>query len=158
MTTVNYLVKALESYPYYMEECIESLNYALSYDAENAIALCLMGRIQADVFGNVPSAIDYFENALASDMSYAETYRHYMNVLIENEQLEKARAFLVFSQKRIAHQKARLLVFEARILEREHKWKKALKVLETALENAYSEEVIEEIDQLKRRIERKLEC
>ena len=155
MTATLYLVKALENYPYCMEDCIESLNYALSYDENNAIALCLMGRIQMDLFGNTESAIDYFEQALASDLNYTETYQHYMQLLIENEQLEKAKKLLEFSKGKIAHRKAQLLIFEARILEREHKWKKALRVLEKAVENAYSENVLEEIDQLKKRIERK---
>lgn len=156
MTATSYVVKALEYYPYCLEECVESLNYALSYDENNVIALCLMGRIHAERFGDPVQAVEYFESALASDPSYAETYRHYMRVLITSEKLDRAKAFLAFSKGKIPHRKAQLLVFEAWILEREHKWKKALKVLKKALENAYSEGMIEEIDQLKGRIERKL--
>ncbi len=155
MTTSIYLVKALDNYPYNMEECFESLNYALSYDENNAVGLCLMGKVQAELFRNIPLAIEYFEQALAADLSYAETYRHYMNVLIATEQLEKAKAFLNFSKGKIPYRKAELLLFEALILEREHKWKKALKVLGKALGNAYSECMIEEIDRVKSRIERK---
>ena len=41
----NYLFKALDAYPYDLEETIEALTYALSYDEKNTVALCLMGRV-----------------------------------------------------------------------------------------------------------------
>lgn len=157
MTATHYLVKALDYYPYNMEECMEALNYALSYDENNAVALCLMGRIQEEIFGNTALAIDYFEGALASDLGYAETYRHYMNVLIDHEQLDKAKAFLRFTKKNHPHLKAALLLSEARILEREHQWKKALKVLSKAIENAYSSDMMDEIETIKSRVELKMQ-
>lgn len=43
VTTDKYIFQALDAYPYNLEETVESLNYALSYDDKNAVALCLMG-------------------------------------------------------------------------------------------------------------------
>lgn len=158
MTTNTYTIKALESYRYDKEECLEALGYALAYDENNAVALCLMGRIQMEMFENFELAANYFENALASDATYAETYRHYLELLITQGNLTKAKAFLKFASTRIAHKQAELFIGEARILEREFKFKKALKMLRDALKSAYSEYTIEEIDEIKNRIERKQKC
>jgi len=155
MTTNTYTIKALESYRYDKEECLEALGYALSYDENNAVALCLMGRIQMEMFENFSLATDYFENALASDPAYAETYRHYLNLLVIQGNLEKAKAFLKFASSRIPYKQADLFIGEARILEREFKLKKALKTLDKALKHAFSEDVIFEIDEMITRIERK---
>ena len=44
----RYLVKAIDAYPYNLEEAIESLDYALSGDNNNAATLCLYGRVYAE--------------------------------------------------------------------------------------------------------------
>lgn len=157
MTTNTYTIKALESYRYDKEECLEALGYALSYDENNAVALCLMGRIQFEMFGNVVSARNYFENALAADATYVETYRHYLVLLINQNELETAKAFLKFMSNRIGHKQFDLYIGEVRILEREFKFKKALKVLNEALKHAFSEDELEELDEIKSRLERKKE-
>lgn len=41
----KYLFQAMDNYPYCLEETIESLDYALSYDDKNVTALCLYARI-----------------------------------------------------------------------------------------------------------------
>ena len=48
----KYLFQALDNYPYSLEETIESLDYALSYDSKNTTALCLYGRIQTEQLQN----------------------------------------------------------------------------------------------------------
>lgn len=57
MNTSTYLIKAIENYSFDLEQCYESLNYALSYEEDNPIALCLMGRLQDEYFGNPTLAI-----------------------------------------------------------------------------------------------------
>ena len=44
----KYLFQALDNYPYSLEETVESLDYALSYDEKNTVALCLYGRLYAE--------------------------------------------------------------------------------------------------------------
>ena len=51
--TNNYIFKALENYPYDLEEVMEALNYALSADDKNTMALTLMGRMYAENFINM---------------------------------------------------------------------------------------------------------
>jgi len=45
LTKSKYYFEALDNYPYSLPDCLEALNYALSYDPEDADSLCLMGRI-----------------------------------------------------------------------------------------------------------------
>ena len=56
-----YLFKALDAYPYSLEETMESLNYALSYDPENAEALLLMAKVRAYQLRDYEGAKHYFE-------------------------------------------------------------------------------------------------
>jgi uncharacterized protein YfaS (alpha-2-macroglobulin family) len=49
MKTIDkYLFQALDNYPYSLQETVESLDYALSYDEKNTTALCLYARIEAE--------------------------------------------------------------------------------------------------------------
>ena len=89
MTTELYTIKALDNYPFDMEACMEALNYALAYDQSNAVAVCLMGRVQWEYFGNAEAAIGYYEQALGADYAYAETYHHYIKLLIHLNRLER---------------------------------------------------------------------
>lgn len=155
MTASIYLIKALENYPYYMEECLESLNYALAYEENNAIALCLMGRIQNDYFGDTTLAIDYFESALASNLAYPETYSHYIQLLIQIERLETAEKLIVFAEKNIPHQKGKWMYFEALVLERKLKFKKAIKKIDQSIQFLYLDSDLDLVATAKSRIEKK---
>ena len=63
-----YLFKALDAYPYSLEETMESLNYALSYDPENAEALLLMAKVRAYQLRDYEGAKHYFELAMTQNM------------------------------------------------------------------------------------------
>ena len=66
MKTVDkYLFQALDNYPYSLEETIESLDYALSYNNKNVMALCLYGRVQSEQLQDYEAAKVYFQEALA---------------------------------------------------------------------------------------------
>lgn len=52
MKSNKYVLKALDAYPYNLEEASESLEYALSYDSEDTTALCLMGRMHGEIFND----------------------------------------------------------------------------------------------------------
>ena len=49
MTQNKYYFQALDNFPYNMQETIEALIYALSYEGQNAESLCLLGRVYAEV-------------------------------------------------------------------------------------------------------------
>ena len=155
MTAHTYTVKALESYRYDKEECIEALSYALSLNENNVVALCLMGRIQMEMFEDHSLATEYFENALVADPTYSSTYKHYFDLFISVGNIQRAKSFLNYATKNIPHRKADLLMFEAKILEVDLKFGKALKMLKKAEKYAFDEGTLFEIDEHVSRIERK---
>ena len=85
LTKNKYYFEALDFYPYNLPDCLEALNYALSYDSEDADALCLMGRIHSEVLKNYEKAKEFFEEAMMFDVSNVNTPQYYIACLIENE-------------------------------------------------------------------------
>ena len=70
MKTVDkYLFQALDNYPYSLEETIESLDYALSYNDKNVMALCLYGRVQTEQLADYEEAKRYFQEALTININ-----------------------------------------------------------------------------------------
>jgi hypothetical protein len=91
MKTIDkYLFQAMDNYPYSLEETIESLDYAFSYDSKNTMVLCLYGRIQAEQLWNYEEAKNYFQEALTVNIHALEVYPHYIQTLILNEDYQEA--------------------------------------------------------------------
>lgn len=63
----QYYLKALDEYPYNLEDAIENLNYALSYDSEHSGANYLMGKMYMEQFQNFELAEEYFTDAMSSN-------------------------------------------------------------------------------------------
>ncbi|XLS29126.1 tetratricopeptide repeat protein [Flavobacteriaceae bacterium M23B6Z8] len=152
----SYLIKALEAYPYEMEEAMEALNYALSYNAKNPIALSLMGRIYADSFQDYEAAKSYFEQALAADIHSLGVYEHYLKVLIWNEDYEEARTLIEFALTVKGSDKGMLYLKQAIVNECEQNYKAALASLKQAKTHAYNNCFITDLDEAKIRIKSKL--
>lgn len=156
MTTNNYLIKALESYPYDLEQCMESLNYAMAYEDNNPIAYCLMGRVHLEIFKDYPAANSYFREALASDVDYVETYGYFLECLLIQADFEELKKLLVFAGKRKGMDRALLFYYEAMLLERQLKFKKALKMIKEAMIQAPSSSFMADLEEMKRRVEKKI--
>lgn len=156
MTTNNYLIKALESYPYDLEQCMESLNYAMAYEDNNPIAYCLMGRVHLEIFKDYPAANSYFREALASDVDYVETYGYFLECLLIQADFEEMKKLLVFAGKRRGMDRALLFYYEAMLLERQLKFKKALKMIKEAMIQAPSSSFMADLEEMKRRVEKKI--
>ncbi len=155
MTTNNYLIKALESYPYDLEQCMESLNYAMAYEDNHPIAYCLMGRVHLEIFKDYPTANSYFREALASDVDYVETYGYFLECLLIQADFEELKKLLVFAGKRKGMDHALLFYYEALLLERQMKFKKAQKKLKESMLLAPSSAFMSDLEEMKRRIEKK---
>lgn len=95
----NYVLKAIDAYPYNLEETVENLNYALSYSHNNVYALYLMGRLQAEQFGDYEKAKQYYAEALANKMEFHKVYPKYIQVLLDNENLTEAQKLIDFAFK-----------------------------------------------------------
>ncbi|MEO1097874.1 MAG: hypothetical protein AAFX57_08965 [Bacteroidota bacterium] len=86
LTLANqYFLKAMDEYPYCLEETIENLNYALSYEDEHAGANCLMGKVYLEQFQNFELAEEYFIKAMATDPFDLRTCENYMRLMIRTK-------------------------------------------------------------------------
>ncbi|MFH6994089.1 hypothetical protein [Flavobacterium sp. FlaQc-48] len=133
MKTIDkYLFQALDNYPYSLEETIESLDYAFSYDTKNTMVLCLYGRIQAEQLMNYEEAKSYFQDALAINIQALEVYPHYIQTLILNQDYKEAQKLIDFALTIKGINKSEIYVKKAILLEAQLQFKEAL----TAIKNA----------------------
>jgi len=158
MKTIDkYLFQALDNYPYSLEETIESLDYAFSYDAKNTMVLCLYGRIQAEQLLNYEEAKNYFQEALAINIHALEVYPYYLHALILNEDYEEAQKLIDFALTIKGINKSEIFVKKAIFLEAQQEFKKALKEIKnaklTTLQFAYDSDIME----VEKRINGKIE-
>ncbi len=151
----NYLIKALDAYPYDLENAIESLHYALSCEPENPVALCLMGRIYFDVYEDYETAIDYFEMALQENVRATQVYSHYLLALIDNEDFEKAEKFIDFALTVKGSDKGMLYARRAAICECQLNVKKAIKNVEKAKQYAFNNDFMSFLESFIERLEKK---
>lgn len=152
----KYLFQALDAYPYNLEEAVESLNYALSYDEKNPIALSLLGQIYAESLKNYEVAKEYYQQALAEDMYALDVYPKYINVLLWNEDYVEAEKLVDFALTVKGTDKAMLYLKKGILFEQKKNYKKALKCLKLAKENAYNNHFINNIKEEEERIKNKM--
>ncbi len=130
MKTVDkYLFQALDSYPYSLEETIESLDYAMSYDDKNTMALCLYGQVFSDQLLKYEEAKEYFQKALSINIYALEVYPFYIHTLILNEDYEETIKLIDFALTIKGINKTEILLKKVMLLESQQEFKKALKVI-----------------------------
>jgi tetratricopeptide (TPR) repeat protein len=155
MTASIYIVKALDSYPYAIEECVESLNYAMSYEPDNVIALYLMAKVHAEFFKDYEQAKSYFQQAFSANNSYCELYPDYIECLYNHEEYDAALRLVEFALKVKGINKGAIYYKKAIIYDRMQKFKKALQTLDEAVIYAHSNEFIQDLEDFQKLIERK---
>lgn len=152
-----YLFKAMEAYPYELQEAIEALNYALSYDAKNVQALCLMGKVYAEQLGDYETAKDCFAEALASKMEMPAIYPDYIRTLLANEDYKEAQKLLDFAIKVKATDKGALYILQGQLFEGLGKNKKALMAIEKSKRYGFNNDFIRFADNETARVKKKLQ-
>lgn len=152
----NYVFKAIDAYPYDLEETIEALTYALSYDDKNTVALSLMGRIYAEKLCDYEKAKEYYAEALAENMYALDVYSPYIDVLLWNEDLKEAASLIDFALTVKGSDKAVLYAKKACLYEQLQQYKKALGFLKQAKKFTYNNEFLHSIKEEKERIKEKL--
>lgn len=158
MKTIDkYVFQALDNYPYSLEETIESLDYAFSYDAKNTMVLCLYGRIQAEQLLNYDEAKNYFQEALAINIHALEVYPCYLQTLILNEDFEEAEKLIDFALTIKGINKAEIFVKKAVLLEVQMEFKKALKEIKKAKLHSINYTSESEINEAEKRIKGKVD-
>jgi len=157
MKTIDkYLFQAMDNYPYCLEETIESLDYALSYDDKNTMALCLYARIQAEQLLNYEEAKNYFQQALSVNINAIEIYPHYVQTLLWNEDLEEAEKLIDFALTVKGINKAEILTQKVQLLEIKNEFKQAKKFLKEVRLHVVNSDFDPFLEQTKSRLEAKL--
>lgn len=152
----NYVLKAIDAYPYELEETVENLNYALSYESNNAYALFLMGRLQAEQFGDYEKAKQYYAEALANKMDFHKVYSKYILVLIWNEDYEEAQKLIDFAFTVKGLNKGEVHLYQGQLFENLQAYKKALKAFKKAKLFGYNDGFISHINSEMSRIKNKM--
>ncbi|MFH7005501.1 hypothetical protein [Flavobacterium bizetiae] len=158
MKTIDkYVFQALDNYPYSLEETIESLDYAFSYDAKNTIVLCLYGRIQAEQLWNYEEAKPYFQEALSINIHALEVYPYYIQTLILNEDYQEAQKLIDFALTVKGINKSDIYVKKAILLEAQFQFKEALTAIKNAklytLQFAFDSDITEVEKRIKSKID-----
>jgi len=158
MKTIDkYLFQALDNYPYSLEETIESLDYAFSYDAKNTMVLCLYGRIQAEQLWNYEEAKNYFQEALAINIHALEVYPYYLQTLILNEDYEEAQKLIDFALTIKGINKSEIYIKKAILFEAQLRFKDALTAIKNAklytLQFAFESDIMEVEKRIKSKID-----
>lgn len=150
------MLKAIDAYPYELEETVENLNYALSYESNNAYALYLMGRLQAEQFGDYEKAKQYYAEDLANKMDFHRVYQHYILVLIWNEDYEEAQKLIDFALTIKGVEKGEIYNLQSYLFECNRDYKKALKALKHGKNHGYNNSYISFLDSEIKRIKNKM--
>ncbi len=152
----NYVLKAIDAYPYDLEETVENLNYALSYESNNAYALFLMGKLQAEKIGDYETAKLYFAEALASKMDFQKVYPKYIQTLLWNDDLDEAQKLIDFALTIKGIDKGAIWDKQGQLFEIKQAYKKAIKAYKTAKVFGYNDSFINYTDDEISRIKSKL--
>lgn len=156
MSTNNYLCKALDAYPYDLEETMEALNYALSYQDENQEqVLCLLGKVYAEAFEDYEKAIGYFKEALSINPSAIRVFKPYVETLINAERFGEATAFISYALKVKGSDKAVLYYQKSLIAEINQLYDESLINLKKAEVHTYNEEYMYFLKSVKKRVKGK---
>ncbi|HCA09044.1 tetratricopeptide repeat protein [Chryseobacterium sp.] len=143
LTKSKYYFEALDNYPYSLPDCLEALNYALSYDPEDADSLCLMGRIYSEMLTDYERAKMYFEEAMQCNVANLNTPLHYIKCLLDNEDLDEAEKLINYALKIKGIDKSRILIQKSLLFEIRGEYKKALEPLKEAKKYSYNQNMVD---------------
>lgn len=146
-TLDKHLFKALDNYPFNLSETIESLEYALSANNQNTLALCLLGRIYSEQLMDYETAKEYFSEAISINLHALDVYPYYIETLILNEDFDEAHRLIDFAMTIKGISKNEILKKKIWLLEVQREFKlakKALKDFEMHLTDSYYNSFVEE--------------
>ena len=155
----TYYLKALDLYPYELDQVTEALNYAIGYDNEHAGANYLLGILYMYQLGKYGEAETHFEKALASDINHTGTYYSYTDLLIQSGEHERAVKLIKYAYKIKGINTSRMRQREGIIAEIKGNLCKAKKYMKSAYETSYRKHEREflknELDRIKSKLKSK---
>ncbi len=141
----QYYIKAMDQYPYSLEEALENLNYALSYNPEHEGANYLMAKLNFEQFQNYGEAERYFLISLASNPENQSVCLDYALLCINLEEHEKAQKTINYIKKLRGANKFAIFRLQGLIAEYQKDYSKAIKYYQRAFLNAYENDDIDYI-------------
>ncbi|SEG27347.1 hypothetical protein SAMN05421847_1853 [Halpernia humi] len=156
LTKNKYYFEALDFYPYNLPDCLEALNYALSYDPEDSDALCLMGRIYSEVLKDYEKAKDYFEEAMLHNVSNINTPQYYIACLLNNEDYYEAEKLINYALKIKGIDRYNLLYYRSILSEKRGSLRNALQFLKDAEQLCFCASSLEIVKERKKFIKSKI--
>lgn len=156
LTKNKYYFEALDYFPYNMAECLDALNYALSYEPEDADSLCLMGRVYSEVLKDYETGKKYFEEAMQSNIGNVNTPKYYIECLLSNEDYEEAEKLIKYALKMKGVDKAEILNCASLLLERKGEYKQALEQLKEAKKFSFCKSTFEILEDREKAVQNKI--
>ncbi|MCW3160882.1 tetratricopeptide repeat protein [Chryseobacterium oryctis] len=156
LTKNKYYFEALDNYPYSLPDCLEALNYALSYDPEDADSLCLMGRIYSEMLIDYEKAKLYFEEAMMYDVNNLNTPQYYIKCLLDNEDFQEAEKLICYSLKIKGIDKSTLWFYRSLLSEKRGSLVNALKFLDESAKYCFTEYSLNVVKDRKKFIKSKM--
>jgi len=156
--TINntYFIKALENYPYDLEESIESLKYALSYDEHNADVHCLMAQFYMDQLYDYETAQYHLEEALAYNIDHIKSYQVFIRLCIQLDELNKAEKLIDFASTIKGFSQVFVLEQKAYIKEKKGNLKDAKAFAHQAISNCICNTNLGELKKILSRLDYKI--
>jgi len=157
LTKSKYYFEALDNYPYSLPDCLEALNYALSYDPEDADSLCLMGRIYSEMLIDYEKAKLYFEEAMLCDVTNLNVPQYYIKCLLDNEDFREAEKLIRYSLKIKGIDKSVIWLHRSLLSEKRGSLTNALKFLNEAEKYCFTSCSLDSIKDRKKFVKSKIQ-
>jgi tetratricopeptide (TPR) repeat protein len=136
----QYYYKAKDYHTYSLEESMENLTLALSYDNEHAGANSLLGKILLDEFKEYDKSEYHFQVALATDPNNANICLDYVRLLIIVKEYDRAEELINYTKKFKKIDLGRLFYYEGLKYESQHDFENAISKYEDAMLENYNAE------------------
>lgn len=137
----QYFMRARDGYPYNMDEVLENLQYALSYDQEHANAHHLMGLVYLDQLNDAEQAEAHFQQALAAEPRHAETCLDFIRLMVSQRQFAQADRLLNYAATISGLDMARLYFHRGMWYEYQRNYAQALHWFRQAMAESYNGEM-----------------
>ncbi|MBV8325941.1 tetratricopeptide repeat protein [Chryseobacterium sp.] len=156
LTKNKYYFEALDHFPYNLSDCLDSLNYALSYEPEDADSLCLMGRVYSEILKDYETAKKYFEEAMLYNVNNVNTPKYYIDCLLNNEDYDEAMKLIEFALRIKGIDKSEIFCCKSVLSERKEDYKNALQDLKEAKKFTYCRTTLEIVEDREKFIKAKM--
>lgn len=151
----KYYLKALDYYPFNLEEVSEALEYGLSHDETHAGLLCMQAVVYHRYLKDNDGAAYYFSLTVYHHPGYAEGYYGYLEYLLDIDDLAAAGRLLLKAKKVKGISMARLHYLESLMLEKSGMYTEASTTLKKAIQLCTDNKSYEKYREERERIKQK---